>query len=48
MATDLNIYDAINTLRTIPLVSDLAAPSNLIEKIIEAGTYAPNHHRTEP
>ena len=44
----LNIHEAIKTRRTIPLVSDQAVPANLIEKIIEAGTYAPNHHRTEP
>jgi nitroreductase len=44
----LNIHDAIKTRRTIPLVSNQAVPTELIEKIIEAGTYAPNHHRTEP
>lgn len=44
----MNIHDAIKTRRTIPLVSDQAVPANLIEQIIEAGTYAPNHHKTEP
>ncbi len=44
----MNIHDAIKTRRTIPLVSDQAVPADLIEQIIEAGTYAPNHHKTEP
>lgn len=29
-------------------MSDKAIPTELIEQIIEAGTYAPNHFRTEP
>jgi nitroreductase len=44
----LNIHEAIKTRRSIPLVTEQAVPEHLIEKIIEAGTYAPNHHRSEP
>jgi nitroreductase len=44
----LNIHEAIKTRRSIPLVKDEAVPSELIEKILEAGTFAPNHFRTEP
>ena len=29
-------------------MSDKAVPRELIEQVIEAGTYAPNHFRTEP
>ena len=44
----MNIHEAIKTRRSIPLVTEQAVPVELIEKIIESGTYAPNHHRTEP
>ena len=44
----MNIHEAIKTRRSIPLVKDEAVPSELIEKILEAGTFAPNHFRTEP
>lgn len=44
----MNIHEAIQTRRSIPLVSDKPIPTELIEQIIESGTYAPNHHRTEP
>ena len=44
----LNIHDAIKTRRSVPILKDKTVPSELIEQIIEAGTYAPNHFRTEP
>ena len=44
----LNIHEAIKTRRSVPLLEDKAVPTELIEQIIEAGTYAPNHFRTEP
>lgn len=44
----MNIHEAIKTRRSKPLVSDKAVPIELIEQVIEAGTYAPNHFRTEP
>ncbi|WNB94003.1 nitroreductase [Bacillus sp. NEB1478] len=40
--------EAIISRRSIGKVKDLPVPANLIEKILEAGTYAPNHYRTEP
>jgi nitroreductase len=40
--------DAIKTRRSIGKVKDVMVPAELIEKILEAGTYAPNHYRTEP
>ncbi len=44
----MNIHEAIKTRRSVPLLLDKEVPKELIEKIIEAGTYAPNHFRTEP
>ena len=44
----MNIQEAIQTRRSIPLVTDKAIPTELIEQVIEAATYAPNHYRTEP
>ena len=44
----MNIHEAIQTRRSVPLLEDKAVPTELIEQIIEAGTYAPNHYRTEP
>jgi nitroreductase len=41
-------FDAIKTRRSIGKVKDIAVPAELIEKILEAGTYAPSHYRTEP
>lgn len=45
---NLNIHEAIKTRRSISLVTDQEVPEELIEQIIEAGTYAPNHHKSEP
>ena len=44
----MNIHEAIKTRRSVPLLEDKTVPTELIEQIIEAGTYAPNHFRTEP
>ena len=44
----MNIHEAIQTRRSIPIVTDEAVPTDLIEKILKAGTYAPNHYRTQP
>ncbi|SFD93675.1 Nitroreductase [Bacillus sp. OV194] len=44
----MDIFEAIKTRRSIGSVKDDPVPDHLIEKILEAGTYAPNHHRTNP
>jgi nitroreductase len=44
----MDIFEAIKTRRSIGKVKDMPVPEDLIGKILEAGTYAPNHYRTEP
>jgi nitroreductase len=44
----MDVFEAIKTRRSIGKVKDSPVPYDLIEKILEAGTYAPNHYRTEP
>ncbi|MCM3389431.1 nitroreductase family protein [Ureibacillus chungkukjangi] len=44
----MDIFEAIKTRRSIGLVSEEPVSKELIEKIIEAGTWAPSHYRTEP
>ncbi|MDR7071531.1 nitroreductase family protein [Fictibacillus barbaricus] len=44
----MNVFEAIKTRRSIGKVKDLPVPVDHIEKILEAGTFAPNHYRTEP
>ncbi|MDN4073143.1 nitroreductase family protein [Fictibacillus terranigra] len=44
----MDIFEAINTRRSIGLVKDDPVPEHLVEKILEAGTFAPNHYRTNP
>jgi nitroreductase len=44
----MDVLTAIKTRRSIPLVKEDAVPKELIEKILEAGTWAPCHYRTEP
>lgn len=44
----MNIHEAIQNRRSIPLVKHEKIPTELIEQVIKAATYAPNHHRTEP
>ncbi|GGB63328.1 nitroreductase family protein [Fictibacillus barbaricus] len=44
----METFDAIRTRRSVGKVKDDPVPKSLIEKILEAATYAPNHYRTEP
>jgi nitroreductase len=44
----MDILEAIKTRRSIGKVKDQMVPRELIEKIIEAGTWAPNRYLTEP
>ncbi|PLR83291.1 nitroreductase [Bacillus canaveralius] len=44
----MDVLEAIKTRRSFGLVKDEAVPEADIERILEAGTWAPNHHRTEP
>ncbi|ANS76725.1 nitroreductase [Paenibacillus yonginensis] len=44
----MNVFEAIRTRRSIGKVTGEAVSKELIERILEAGTWAPNHRRTEP
>ncbi|CAM3485840.1 MULTISPECIES: nitroreductase family protein [Paenibacillus] len=44
----MNVSEAIRTRRSIGKVKPDAVPQELLERIIEAGTWAPNHKMTEP
>ena len=44
----MDVLEAIKTRRSIGVVKQDSVPKEIIEQIIEAGTYAPNHFRTEP
>ncbi|KHF39971.1 nitroreductase family protein [Halalkalibacter okhensis] len=44
----MDIMKAIFTRRTIGLVKEDPVPKEIIEKILHAGTFAPNHYRTTP
>lgn len=44
----MEVLDALKTRRSIGKVKDQMVPKELIEKIIEAGTWAPNRYLTEP
>lgn len=44
----LNVLEAIKSRRSIGVVKPEEPPRELIEQILEAATWAPNHHRTEP
>ncbi|WP_319005538.1 nitroreductase [Metabacillus litoralis] len=44
----LDIFEVIKTRRSNGLVTDEAIPKEIIEQILEAGTWAPSHFRTEP
>ena len=43
-----SVLDAIRTRRSMPKVGSERPPQDLIERLIEAATWAPNHHLTEP
>ncbi|WP_455663004.1 nitroreductase family protein [Pradoshia sp.] len=44
----MDVLEAIKTRRSIGKVKEDPVPKELIRQIIEAGTWAPCHHRTEP
>lgn len=44
----MNIHEAIQTRRSIPLVSEKEVSKDLIKQVIESAIYAPNHFQTEP
>ena len=44
----MDVFEAIRTRRTISQVTPECPPRHVIEEIIEAATWAPNHHRVEP
>ncbi|WP_175989239.1 nitroreductase [Bacillus sp. Marseille-Q1617] len=44
----MDIFEAIQSRRSMGLVKDDPVPKDVIEKILEAGNWAPSHHRTEP
>jgi len=44
----MNVFSAIRTRRSIGVVKPDPVPKEMIEQILESGTWAPNHHRTEP
>lgn len=44
----MDLMEVLKARRSIGLVKEDAVSRDLIEQILEAGTYAPNHHRTEP
>ena len=44
----MELFEAIKTRRSIGKVKQDPIPRELLEQVIEAGTWAPCHHRTEP
>lgn len=44
----MDAFEALRTRRSIGRVLEKEVPKELIEKLIEAATWAPNHFRTEP
>lgn len=44
----MNLMEGILTRRSIGRMKGDVVPQHLIEQILHAGTYAPNHFRTEP
>jgi nitroreductase len=44
----MNVEEAIRTRRSIGKVKDEPVPRELVERIIEAAVWAPNHFHTEP
>lgn len=43
-----NVFETIKNRRTVGGMSEQKAPQELIERMLEAATWAPNHHLTEP
>lgn len=44
----MDLYEAIRTRRDTEAFSDERPPRDVIERLIEAATWAPSHRRTEP
>ncbi|MCH1627487.1 nitroreductase family protein [Ferdinandcohnia quinoae] len=44
----MDVIEAIRTRRSSGLVLDKEVEEHVIEQILEAGTWAPSHHQTEP
>ncbi|WP_078427921.1 nitroreductase family protein [Alkalihalobacterium alkalinitrilicum] len=44
----MELFDAIKTRRSIGVVKSDPIPIEYIQQILEAGTFAPNHFKTEP
>lgn len=44
----MDLYTAIHERRDIERFAEACPPRETIERLIEAATWAPNHHRTEP
>ncbi|TLS38990.1 nitroreductase family protein [Pseudalkalibacillus caeni] len=44
----MDVLEAIRTRRSIGVVKQDSVPKDLIEKILEAGNWAPSHYKTEP
>lgn len=44
----MDVFEALKTRRSIGKVLDKEVPGELIERIIESATWAPNHFKTEP
>ncbi|MDA0269564.1 MAG: nitroreductase [Chloroflexi bacterium] len=44
----MDLYEALATRRTASKFAPAMPPREAIERIIEAATWAPNHHRTQP
>jgi nitroreductase len=44
----MDILEVIKARRSIGLVKEEPVPRDVIEKILEAGNWAPSHHQTEP
>jgi nitroreductase len=44
----MDVFEALATRRTASAFSDRVPPREVLERVIEAATWAPNHHLTEP
>ncbi|MGD6801780.1 nitroreductase [Rossellomorea vietnamensis] len=44
----MDIFEAIRTRRSMGLVKDEPVPEEVIHQLLEAGSWAPSHYRTEP
>ncbi|GEK58282.1 nitroreductase [Marinococcus halophilus] len=44
----MDVLTAIHSRRSNGLVTETVVPEEVITKVLEAGTWAPSHHKTEP